>query len=84
MLPGGLFTEVPSIGVLGSSHPALCVAPSLCGAISYVEFERSTPFLHKNLSGAVGRSELRLYGVLGSRVTTLNLTERQGRTTKSA
>ena len=38
------FSEVPI--------PALCLAPSLCGGISYVGFERPKPFLHKTLSGA--------------------------------
>src|SRR5829696_4125801 len=47
-----LFTQVRGIGILGSSPPALCVAPSLCGRDSYVEIKGSCPCLHKALSGA--------------------------------
>ena len=43
----GPLSELRLSRVLGSSHPSI-----LCGGISYVEFERSKPFLHKTLSGA--------------------------------
>jgi hypothetical protein len=35
------FSEVRIQGILGSSPPALCVAPSLCGGTSYVEIKGS-------------------------------------------
>ena len=45
-------SELRRIPKRRSSHPALCVAPSLCGRNSYVEVTGSWPCLHKTLSGA--------------------------------